>query len=107
MAIKAPIIAQKAYTGNFIFLRINDTGKRFPLTIADYNKENGTINIVFQVVGKITKLLSHQNVGDKSLDVVGPLGNTNRLKKGVIKRIKLIYFSRHSWPHRPQRYFFP
>lgn len=81
MVIKAPLIAQKAYAGNFILLRINETGERFPLTIADYNRENGTISIVFQVVGKSTKLLSNQNVGDKILDVVGPLGNKIHVQK--------------------------
>jgi len=81
MLIKAPLIAQKAYAGNFILLRINETGERFPLTIADYNRENGTISIVFQVVGKSTKLLSNQNVGDKILDVVGPLGNKIHVQK--------------------------
>jgi ferredoxin--NADP+ reductase len=81
MTIKAPLIAQKAYAGNFILLRVNNTGERFPLTIADYNRENGTIIIVIQVVGKSTKLLSHQNVGDKILDVVGPLGNKIHIQK--------------------------
>ena len=81
MVIKAPLIAQKAYAGNFILLRINETGERFPLTIADYNRENGTISIVFQVVGKSTKLLSNQNIGDKILDVVGPLGNKIHVQK--------------------------
>ena len=51
------------------------------MTIADYNRENGTISIVFQVVGKSTKLLSNQNVGDKILDVVGPLGNKIHVQK--------------------------
>ena len=81
MVIKTPLIAQKAHAGNFILLRINETGERFPLTIADYNRENGTISIVFQVVGKSTKLLSNQNVGDKILDVVGPLGNKIHVQK--------------------------
>jgi len=81
MVIKTPLIADKAYAGNFILLRINETGERFPLTIADYDREKGTITIAFQVVGKSTKLLSHQNVGDKILDVVGPLGNRIHIEK--------------------------
>jgi ferredoxin--NADP+ reductase len=81
MVLEAPFIAKKAYAGNFVLLRINETGERFPLTIADYNRENGTITIVFQVVGKSTKLLSNQNVGDSILDVVGPLGNRIHIKK--------------------------
>jgi len=75
MVLDTPLIAKKAYAGNFILLRVNETGERFPLTIADYDREKGTIIIVFQVVGKSTKLLSHQQIGDNILDIVGPLGN--------------------------------
>jgi ferredoxin--NADP+ reductase len=81
MVLKTPLIARKANGGNFILIRINETGERFPLTIADYDREKGTITIVVQVVGKSTKLLSHQNVGDEILDVVGPLGNRIHLEK--------------------------
>jgi len=81
MILNTPIIAQKAYAGNFILLRVNETGERFPLTIADYDRDKGTITIVFQVVGKSTKLLSHQNIGDEILDVVGPLGNKIHIQK--------------------------
>ena len=81
MILDTPLIAQKAHAGNFILLRINETGERFPLTIADYNRDKGTITIVFQVFGKSTKLLSHQNIGDEILDVVGPLGNKIHIQK--------------------------
>lgn len=81
MIISAPLIAQKAHAGNFILLRINETGERFPLTVADYDRHNGTITIVFQVAGKSTKLLSHQKVGDEILDIVGPLGNEIHIQK--------------------------
>ncbi|MFX1297414.1 MAG: sulfide/dihydroorotate dehydrogenase-like FAD/NAD-binding protein [Promethearchaeota archaeon] len=81
MILYTPLIAQKAHAGNFILLRINETGERFPLTIADYNRDKGTITIVFQVFGKSTKLLSHQNIGDEILDVVGPLGNKIHIQK--------------------------
>ncbi|MFX0149040.1 MAG: sulfide/dihydroorotate dehydrogenase-like FAD/NAD-binding protein [Candidatus Hodarchaeota archaeon] len=81
MVLSAPLIAKKAFPGNFILLRINETGERFPLTIADYNDKKGTLTIVFQVTGKSTKLLSHQNIGDEILDVVGPLGNRILIKK--------------------------
>ena len=81
MDIETPLIAKKAHAGNFVLIRINETGERFPLTIADYDREKGTITIVFQIVGKSTKLLSHQNVGDELLDVVGPLGNAIHVKK--------------------------
>ncbi|MFW9949985.1 MAG: sulfide/dihydroorotate dehydrogenase-like FAD/NAD-binding protein [Candidatus Thorarchaeota archaeon] len=81
MVLSTPLIARKAYAGNFVLLRVNETGERFPLTIADYDRDNGTITIVFQVVGKSTKLLSDQNVGDEILDVVGPLGNRIHIQK--------------------------
>ena len=81
MDLETPLIAKKARAGNFVLIRVNETGERFPLTVADYDREKGTITIVFQIVGKSTKLLSHQNVGDDVLDVVGPLGNAIHVKK--------------------------
>lgn len=81
MDIYAPLIAKKAFAGNFILIRINETGERIPLTIADYNREAGIITIVVQIVGKSTLLLSHQNEGEALLDVVGPLGNRIHIKK--------------------------
>jgi len=81
MDIYAPLIAKKAYAGNFVLIRINETGERIPLTIADYDREEGIITLVIQVVGKSTLLLSHQNEGDEILDVVGPLGNNIHTEK--------------------------
>ncbi|UCC18572.1 MAG: sulfide/dihydroorotate dehydrogenase-like FAD/NAD-binding protein [Promethearchaeota archaeon] len=81
MDISAPLIAKKAYAGNFVLIRINEQGERIPLTIADYNREEGVITLVIQVVGKSTLLLSHQNEGDEILDVVGPLGNKIHIEK--------------------------
>ena len=68
MDLYAPLIAKKAHAGNFILIRINAKGERFPLTIADYNREMGIITIVVQIVGKSTLLLSHQNEGDELLE---------------------------------------
>lgn len=81
MDIEAPLIAKKAHAGNFILIRINETGERIPLTIADYDREKGILTLVIQVVGKSTLLLSHQNEGDEILDVVGPLGNEIHIEK--------------------------
>jgi len=81
LVLLTPLIAKKAHAGNFVLLRINETGERIPLTIADYNRENGTITMIIQVVGKSTKLLCNKNVGDQILDVVGPLGNKIHIKK--------------------------
>lgn len=81
MTLSTPLIAQKAYAGNFILIRIYEKGERFPLTIADYDRNAGTITIVFQVVGKSTELLSTLEIGNTILDVVGPLGNKIHIKK--------------------------
>ncbi len=81
MLLDTPLIAKKSYAGNFIIIRINEAGERIPLTIADYDREKGTITIVFQVVGKSTKLLSNLEVGDSILDIVGPLGNRIHIQK--------------------------
>ena len=81
MVLGTPLIAKKAYAGNFVLIRVNETGERIPLTIADYDREKGTITIVIQVVGKSTKLLCNQKIGDKILDVVGPLGNKIHIEK--------------------------
>ena len=81
MDIYAPLIAKKAFAGNFVLIRINEKGERIPLTIADYNREKGTITLVIQVVGKSTLLLSHQKKGDEILDVVGPLGNKIHIQR--------------------------
>ncbi len=74
MEIEAPLIAKKAEPGQFIIFRIHEDGERVPLTIADYNRETGTVTIIFQEVGKSTKLLGSMNEGDSLLDFVGPLG---------------------------------
>jgi ferredoxin--NADP+ reductase len=81
MVLDTPLIAKKAFAGNFVLIRIDETGERFPLTIADYDAEKGTITIVFQVVGKSTTHLSNLEVGQDILDVVGPLGNSIHTKK--------------------------
>jgi len=81
LVLNTPFIARKANAGNFILIRINEQGERIPLTIADYNREEGTITIVFQVVGKSTTLLSHQKEGHEILDVIGPLGNKIHIKR--------------------------
>ena len=74
MEIDAPFIAKKAQAGQFIIFRIDEKGERVPLTIADYDRDNGTITIIYQLVGKSTIQLSELNEGDSILDLVGPLG---------------------------------
>ena len=87
MIINAPSIAKKAKAGQFIILKVNEFGERIPLTISDYNAKNGTVTIVYQVVGKTTSLLDTLNEGEYILDFVGPLGKateTNGYKKVAV-----------------------
>lgn len=79
MEVEAPFIAKKAKAGQFIILRVNEFGERIPLTIADYDREEGTITIIFQKVGKTTLLLDQLEEGDKILDFIGPLGTASHL----------------------------
>ena len=74
MDIEAPRVAKSAQPGQFIIIKNNDKGERIPLTIADYDRENGTVTIVFQTVGYATKELAGFEVGDYVQDFVGPLG---------------------------------
>ena len=84
MEILAPFVAKKALPGQFIILRVDDEGERIPLTVADYDREKGTVTIIFQIVGASTEKLNHKEVGEYIPDFVGPLGkptHTEGLKK--------------------------
>lgn len=78
--IYAPFVARKAEPGQFIILRIDEEGERIPLTIADYDREKGTVTIIFQEVGKTTRQLGTMEQGDSILDFVGPLGIASHLE---------------------------
>ena len=85
--VNAPRVAKKAEPGQFIILRTDENGERIPLTIADYDRENGTVTVIFQVVGSTTEKLNHMCVGDSLHDFVGPLGRateTEGLKKVAV-----------------------
>lgn len=87
MEIAAPLVAKKAQPGQFIILRTDESGERIPLTIADYDREKGTVTIIFQIVGATTEKLGHMNEGDALCDFVGPLGkatHTEGLKKVAV-----------------------
>ncbi len=87
MEIKAPFVAAKAEPGQFIILRVDAEGERIPLTIAGYDREKGTVTIIFQIVGATTEKLNHLSEGDLLHDFVGPLGvatQTEGLKKVCI-----------------------
>lgn len=79
MEIDAPLIAKKAKPGQFIILRVDEDGERIPLTVAGYDREKGTVTIIFQVVGATTTCLNHKNEGEYIQDFVGPLGTPSRL----------------------------
>jgi ferredoxin--NADP+ reductase len=79
--IVAPHIARKRKPGQFVIIRLDETGERIPLTIADENKEKGTITIIVQVVGKTTAKLATFNTGDSIIDIVGPLGQPTHIEK--------------------------
>jgi ferredoxin--NADP+ reductase len=80
MVISAPDVARKARAGQFVIVRPSEEGERIPLTIADYDREEGTITIVFQEVGKTTMHLGTMEVGDELASLTGPLGNPTEIK---------------------------
>ena len=87
MEVEAPLIAKKAEPGQFIILRVDSEGERIPLTIADFDREKGTVTIIFQIVGATTQKLNRLNEGQFINDFVGPLGTPSRtegLKKVAV-----------------------
>ena len=80
MELEAPRVAKKCKPGQFIILRVNEEGERIPLTIADFDREKGSVSIIFQVVGKTTMLLSEAEENSYISDVAGPLGNPSHLE---------------------------
>lgn len=87
MEVDAPLVARKAEPGQFIILRIDENGERIPLTIADFDRDKGTITIIFQIVGATTEKLNHLAEGEFIHDFVGPLGtasHTEGLKKVAV-----------------------
>ena len=74
MDVEAPLVARKAEPGQFIILRVDEDGERIPLTIAGYDREAGTVRIIFQIVGSTTEKLNHKCEGEYITDFVGPLG---------------------------------
>ena len=89
MEVQAPHIAKKAKAGQFIIFRVDEQGERVPLTIADYDREAGTVTIIYQIVGASTKLLNPLEEGDSILDFVGPLGVPTHIDPNA-KRVCVI-----------------
>lgn len=88
LEIEAPFVAKKAQAGQFIIFRIDDKGERVPLTIAGYDREKGTVTIIFQKVGLTTKMLGALEVGDYLHDFVGPLGKPTKTEG--LKRVCVV-----------------
>ena len=79
MSIEAPLVAKKALPGQFIILRTDEDGERIPLTVAGYDRNAGTVTVIFQVVGATTLALNRKEIGDCIEDFVGPLGKATEL----------------------------
>ena len=88
MEIEAPAVARKAEPGQFIILRVDEEGERIPLTIADFDRERGTVTIIYQVVGATTEKLNHSSEGDFLQDFVGPLGRATETEG--LKRVAVV-----------------
>ena len=88
LTVEAPFVARKAQPGQFIILRVDEMGERIPITIHDYDREKGTVTIIYQIVGATTMKLEQKQVGDYLQDFVGPLG-TDTETKGL-KRVAVV-----------------
>lgn len=88
MDIEAPRVAKSAKPGQFIIVRMDEKGERIPLTICDYDREKGTITIVFQTVGGSTTEMASYEVGESFLDFVGPLGQPSELVHEDLEELK-------------------
>ena len=88
MEIEAPMVARKAEPGQFIILRVDENGERVPLTIAAYDRQAGTVTIIFQIVGATTEKLNHKEEGEFIADFVGPLGRATETEG--LKRVAVI-----------------
>ncbi len=93
LKVIAPDIAKKRRPGQFVILRVDERGERIPLTIVDSDPREGTVTIVFQVVGKTTHMLSQLERGDKILDFAGPLGKpTMRATKATTSVVSFFTY---------------
>ena len=88
MSIEAPMVARKAQAGQFIILRVDEDGERVPLTIAGFDREAGTVDIIFQIVGGTTMELNAKNAGEFIQDFVGPLGKPTHVEG--LKKVAVV-----------------
>ena len=80
--IEAPYVARKRKAGNFVIIRVEETGERIPLTLVDSNLKEGTVTLIVQAIGKTTKALALKNAGEYIMDLMGPLGNPTPIEMG-------------------------
>ena len=88
MDVKAPRVARACQPGEFVIVKMDEKGERIPLTICDYDREEGTVTIVFQIVGASTYRMADLKAGDSFQDFVGPLGNPSEFVKEDIEELK-------------------
>ena len=88
MVVEAPLVAKKAKPGQFIIFRATEDGERVPLTIADYDREKGTVTIIYQIVGASTMALDALNEGEYICDFVGPLGTATHIEG--LKKVAVV-----------------
>ena len=86
--VYAPFVAKKAEAGQFVIIRATEDGERIPLTVADYDREKGTVAVIFQIVGATTYTLNQLEIGDSVADFVGPLGNATHTKG--LKKVAVV-----------------
>ena len=88
MEVDAPFVAKKAEPGQFIILRVDEEGERIPLTVADFDREKGTVTIIFQIVGGTTERLNQLREGEFIHDFVGPLGEPSHVEG--LKKVAVV-----------------
>lgn len=79
--VEAPDVARMALPGHFVMVRMNERGERIPLTVADYDRQRGTVTVVIQAVGKSTREMMQLDEGDSILDFIGPLGEASHIRQ--------------------------
>ena len=92
MVVEAPYVARSCQPGEFLIVKMDEKGERIPLTICDFDREKGTVDIIFQVVGATTFRMAELQAGDAFEDVVGPLGNASEFVKEPIEEVKKRHY---------------
>ncbi len=94
MDVKAPRVAKNCYPGQFVIVKMDEKGERIPLTICDYDREAGTVTIVFQAIGSSTKVMAEYEVGEAFRDFTGPLGHRSELidaHREEIQKLNILF----------------